>query len=120
MVAGRPRTLRTEHVILVVGELVVVHEERFQLAQEMLAHVLHCLDRLEAVAVRLDGYQAIVPLGLTVLDRFALDHADQPAVEHAARERWLIHQHQYIDRIAVAGDRRRHESEVVRKAHAGG
>ena len=62
----------------------------------------------------------IIALGILLVAFLALDDARRSAGEAATGERWLVHQHQSIERIAVAGAGGGDETEVVWKFHARG
>ena len=95
---------------------VVGDEEVFDLVDERLVQVVDGPD----VGVRArdggDGDQAVVALDLTVgAGLLGLDHADQTAAHEAPDERRLVHQHEYVERVAVPALRPRDEAEIERK-----
>src|SRR5207245_9694610 len=62
---------------------------------------------------------SIIALFLVLVALLRLDHANGSARQYATGECWLIHQDQYIDRIAIVSFGRGNESEVIGKRHPG-
>src|SRR5262249_9071927 len=56
------------------------------------------------------------PVALFLLLR--LDRANKPRAHHAARDHRRFHEHEDVERVAVAAERRGDEAEVIGKDHA--
>src|ERR1700733_2109299 len=65
-------------------------------------------------------HQPIVANPLLPVHLFALDDSDQASLHSASRKRWLIHQQQYIDRVAIRCYRFGEKTKIVGKRHARG
>lgn len=100
-------------------QFVIVDEELLEFLDERLAQIVNVLNRRVTMVVLLDRHETIVSYALLAVDLLAFDDADESTLEQAAGKCRFIHQNEHIDRIAVVSQRRRYESEVVRKGHTG-
>src|SRR5262249_49417271 len=94
--------------------------ECFRFAGELFPQVIDRLYVFPTVSVFLDGESPVMPFLPSFIKLFAFDHDDRTAKQNASWKRSLVHQHEYVDRIAILGKRRRNEPEVVRECHSAG
>jgi len=113
------RPSHIENAILLAAQFVVIHEEFFEFRYEFLSQIIHVLDVRVTMIVLLDRNHSIVPHSFHSLALLALDNPDRAAFQQTPRKRGLIHQDQYIYRIAILGLRGRHKSKIVRECHSG-
>lgn len=97
----------------------IIDEKLLDIPFEPLAEIIKTFHVRIAVIPGLDRDQSVVAFSILLLTLFALDQADYATGELASRKSGLIHEHEYIERITVPAARRRHETEVVWKSHAG-
>jgi hypothetical protein len=114
--SGFARPSHIENAILLAAQFVVIHEEFFEFRYEFLSQIIHVLDVRVTMIVLLDRNHSIVPHSFHSLALLALDNPDRAAFQQTPRKRGLIHQDQYIYRIAILGLRGRHKSKIVRNA----
>src|SRR3981081_1021682 len=62
-----------------------------------------------------DTDQTVIPKLLGAIGLSCLDYSDEPRVDHAAGECWLVHEQHHVERVAVCGFRTRNKSEAQRK-----
>jgi hypothetical protein len=70
-----------------------------------LVHVGQRLQRAMRDCVRGDGDQAVIALSRAVFGLLGLNGADQPTPHDASGERGRVHQHKYVQRIAIGAER---------------
>src|SRR5277367_276015 len=114
---GARWTFRSQYSIFLPTQLVIVHEEIFQFLQKGFAQILDVMNIRKAVIFFLHSHDAIIPLKFLLLTLFALDDSNDPALQHAAGESGLVHQHQNIRRVTVISERGWHKTKIVGKFH---
>src|SRR4051812_31114063 len=87
----------------------------------MRAKVVQVLHVLMRAGMGCDRKQAVVGHPIpAILALLGLDHPDKPDGDHTPDRDGLIHEHQYIQRVAVLAQRGRDEAEIVRKRATSG
>ena len=109
-----------EDPIFFAHHAVIVDEELLQFVQKLITQIVDVLDVRKAVIVLLDGDDAVIARFLLFLELFAFNDSNETALEHTARKSGLVHEHQYVYGIAVVGQSRGNEPEVIGEGHAGG
>ena len=98
----------------------VVHEERFQLFEKLVAQVADAAEIVVALIVRLHAHEPVVAHhALVPVFLLAKNGPKQTTSHDASRERRFFHEHQDVQRVAIGSECRGHEAKVVRKGHAG-
>jgi hypothetical protein len=112
---------QADEVILLAGMAMVVHEEFFELLRKSFAEIALGFQIRPTVGVPLDGQDAVVAHKIFFrVALFALDHADDAALQDTAGEGRLVHKDENVERVAIGRPGGGDEAEVVRKRHSGG
>src|SRR5688572_6382582 len=104
-----------------VQELVVGHEEAFDLVERLDGHALHRLELERPARFRGGGDEAVVALLLlATASLLRLHDAEQEDVHETARDDGVFHQDDDVERVAVLGASAGHAAEVEGEAHPDG
>src|SRR5579862_4948852 len=98
----------------------VVDEKLFEFLQEMLAQIIKSFYIGPAVCILFHGDDSIISNFTFFPNLLAFDHAYGPAGERTSRKCGLVHQDEYIDRIAIIGFSGRNKSKVIGERHSSG
>ena len=93
--------LYAEDLILLPRQFVVVHKKLFELLDELIAEIANDLDISKAMIVLFNRYHAVVSFLSVAATLLSLNNSHNSPLEHAAGEGRFIHEHQYVDGIAV-------------------
>ena len=118
--AGLVGAFPGERAGLFALEFVVVGEELGDFGAGLFGKVVDGAEGAVEVSGFGDGEEAVVAIGLSVLCLFDLHDAEEADKEGAAGKAGLVHEDEDVEGIAVAANRLRKETEVVREDHAGG
>jgi hypothetical protein len=109
--------LDRKNAVLLTAQAMVIHEKFLKLSLESLAKIVDTLYVSIAMVVVFDRDHAIVAFGFLLIALLPFNHTDNSARQLAPRKCRLVHQHQHIDRIAIATLGGGHKPEVVREGH---
>src|SRR5438876_1349872 len=80
-----PWSSHADHPVFLTAQLVIIHEEFFQLAQELLAQIVDMLDISKTVIFALDRDNSIVALLVLLVPLLAFNDSNQATLQHASR-----------------------------------
>src|SRR5438105_1976170 len=87
------RAFSAQHAVFLARQLVIVNKEFFQFAAKLLAQIVNGLYVGPSMGVFLNRYNSVVPLLLFLLSvpLLALYYPNEPTLQYASGESWLIH-----------------------------
>jgi hypothetical protein len=117
---GGGSVLEAEQLVALSFKANVVHEELLQFVKELLRKIGEASDVGIEMGCFGNGEKAIIANTLSALRLLALDHTDKTRTEKTAGKDGFVHQHEYVDGIAILGEGARDETEVAGKDHSRG